>query len=116
MQPATADRRERPLVTYEITARVAPHLVEAYERYLRERHIPDLLATKYFVAAALTCAAPGRYRIRYEAPDQAALDRYLAEHAPRLRAHFDEHFPQGVELSREVWTALALWGALPEPA
>ena len=104
------------MVTYEITATVPPPLAEAYERYMRERHIPDLLATGHFVAAALARSAPGRYRVRYEAPDQAALDRYLAEHAGRLRAHFAEHFPEGVELSREVWTALELWGALPARA
>ena len=52
---------------------------------------------------------PGRYRIRYEAPDRAALERYLAEHAARLRGDFAAHFPAGVELSREVWDALQLW-------
>jgi hypothetical protein len=99
------------MVTYEITATVAPRLADEYERYMRERHVPDLLATGCFVGAALTRSTPGRYRIRYEAPDQTTLDRYLAEHAPRLRAHALERFPDGVELSREVWTAVEVWSA-----
>ena len=97
------------MVTYEITALVQPELVSAYEAYMRAHHIPDLLATGYFRAASLAAAAPGRYRVRYEAPDRAALERYLAEHAPRLRAEFAARFPAGVELSREVWEALQAW-------
>ena len=31
------------MVTYEITTLVQPHLVEAYERYMREHHIPEIL-------------------------------------------------------------------------
>ena len=97
------------MVTYEVTAVVRPQLAGDYERYMREQHIPDLLATGAFVAASFSQAGPGRYRIRYEAADRAALERYLAEHAPRLREDFLRHFPEGVELSREVWETLAAW-------
>ena len=99
-----------PTVTYEITATVAPALAEAYERYMRERHIPDLLATGCFVGAIFSRAEEGRYRIRYEAPTREALSRYLAEHAPALRAHFEAMFPAGVQLSREQWEAVQCWG------
>ncbi len=97
------------MVTYEVTAQVRPDLIPAYERYMRERHIPDLLATGHFRAASLAAAGAGRYRIRYEAPDRAALDRYLADLAARLRADFLTHFPEGVDLSREVWEAVQVW-------
>ena len=97
------------MVTYEITAAVRPELAPAYERYMREHHIPDLLATGCFRSASIASSAPGRYRIRYDAPDRATLDRYLAEHAPRLRADFAAHFPSGVEVSREEWDALQRW-------
>jgi hypothetical protein len=91
------------LVAYEITAVVAPELAAAFEAYIRNRHIPDLLATGCFERATFATSGLGRYRARYEAPDRAALDRYLAEHAPRLRADVAAHFPKGLELSREVW-------------
>ena len=97
------------IVTYEITAEVREDLVPSYEAYMRGTHVPDLLATGHFVAASFGRAAPGRYRIRYEARDATALQCYLADHAPRLRAHFDGRFPEGIRLSREVWTVLEQW-------
>ena len=99
------------MVTYEITAEVREDLVPAYEAFMRGTHVPDLLATGYFVAASFSRSGTGRYRIRYEARDGAALERYLAEHAPRLRAHFDARFPEGVRLSREVWSVVQAWPA-----
>jgi len=104
------------MVTYEITTLVDAGLIEAYERYMRQRHIPDLLATGCFQEAVFTRAAAGRYRVRYEAPSEAALERYLAQHAPRLRLEFASHFPAGVTVSREVWVALQRWGASPHAA
>jgi Domain of unknown function (DUF4286) len=97
------------MVTYEVTTTVEPALVERYEQYMRTIHIPDLLATGCFQSAAFTRSAPGRYRVRYEAPSEADLERYLAGHAPRLREDFASHFPQGITLSREVWVALQSW-------
>ena len=93
------------MVTYEIMASVEPAITEEYERFMTERHIPDLLATGHFASATFS-RSKYRYRIRYEARDQAALDVYLAEDAPRLRADFHEHFPSGVQLSREIWDVI----------
>jgi hypothetical protein len=97
------------MVTYEITTTVRPELAAAFEAYMRGRHIPDLLATGCFTAASLATAGPGRYRVRYDAPDRATLERYLAEHASRLRADLAAHFPAGAEVSREIWDALQVW-------
>src|SRR6267142_131693 len=99
---------EGAMVTYEITATVRADLVDAYERFMRERHIPDVLATGHFAAASLGRSRPGRYRIRYEAKSREALDRYIAEDAPRLRALHSE-FPDGVEVAREEWEILESW-------
>jgi hypothetical protein len=99
------------MVTYEVTATVDAARVAEYETYMR-RHVPDVVATGCFAAACLEKAAPGRYRVQYGALSQADLDRYLRDHAPRLRADFAEHFPQGVELTREVWGVVDMW---PKP-
>jgi hypothetical protein len=96
-------------VIYEITAIVQADFVEEYEKFIRQRHIPDLLATGYFRAAAYTRSSIGRYRIRYEAFDQHSLDKYLDKDAPHLRADFLRHFPNGVEISREVWEVIEEW-------
>lgn len=104
------------MTTYEITAVVRPDLAPAYERYMRDHHIPDVLATGEFTAASFGRSAPGRYRVRYEARDRTSLDRYLADHAPELRADFAKHFPDGVELSREEWEMIEGWGVQPGAA
>ncbi|HEY0426188.1 MAG TPA: DUF4286 family protein [Pyrinomonadaceae bacterium] len=96
-------------VIYEITAVVNSELVEAFEKYMRERHIPDLLATTHFRAARLLRTTENRYRIIYEAHDLTALDQYLKIDAVRLRDDFKAHFSEGIELSREIWEVLETW-------
>lgn len=94
------------MVTYEITATVAPGLSLEYENYMIRQHIPDLMATGCFASATISKNGD-RYRIRYEAHSQGSLDRYLAEHADGLREDFLKHFPVGIEVSRENWDILA---------
>jgi len=96
-------------VTYEITATVRSDLIDRYEPFMRERHIPDLMRTGCFLGATFSRSTPGRYRMRYEARSRAHLEAYLAEHAPALRRHFDDTFPSGIELSREEWDVLESW-------
>lgn len=97
------------MIIYEITAVVAANLIEEYEKYMREKHIPDLLATGHFRVAKFTRSNENHYRIQYEAHDQAALDKYLETEAERLRADFLSHFPEGINLSRENWEVLQIW-------
>src|SRR4029079_3991707 len=101
------------MIIYEITATVAPELVDEYERYMREHHIPALLATGCFGTAAFTRSTAGRYRMRYEASAESDLDRYLPVYAERLRSEFADRFPTGVEVAREVWTVRHAWPATP---
>ncbi len=97
------------MVTYEVTCEVDAARVGIYERFMREHHIPELLLTGCFEGAELVRSAPGRYRVRYHARSQAELDRYLSEHAPRLRAAFQAQVPEGVRLSRETWVTIQEW-------
>jgi hypothetical protein len=98
------------MVTYEITAEVALEITDRYERYMREHHIQDLLRTGCFRSASFSrSGGSGRYRVRYEAASEEALERYLTEHAERLRADFAEHLPSGVRVDREVWNVLERW-------
>lgn len=81
------------MIIYEVTAVVEARLAETYERYMRQQHIQDVLATGCFQSAALASDAPGRYRMRYEASTDEDLERL------------------GVVLSREVWTVIQRWDA-----
>ena len=91
---------------YEITAIVRQDLRDDYERFMQNRHIPDLLATGHFFEASFERAVPGRYRIRYAAPTSEALAEYLEEHAPQLRQEFIDRFPEGIDVEREEWVVL----------
>jgi hypothetical protein len=96
-------------LVYEVTAVVEHGLAEEWERYMRERHIPDVLASGWFTRASLTRARGGRYRICYHAKSTAELDRYLAESAPALRAEFSARYPGGIALTREIWELVQDW-------
>jgi hypothetical protein len=111
------------MIWYEVRAQVPHDLAEAYERYLRDHHIPDLLATGCFVEASFCRAdAVGRtasdgatppgvhFRSAYLAPHREALDDYLADHAARLRAHAMARFPEGLVFERETWEVRQRWG------
>ncbi len=97
------------MIIYEITAIVRADLIEQYEKYMCECHIPDLLETGYFRSAKFTRSDENRYRIQYEAYDRKALNEYLKAGATWLRADFLAHFGEGVELSRENWEVLQVW-------
>jgi hypothetical protein len=105
------------MVIYEITAVVEPGLAARYEKYMTGRHIPDLLATGYFISATFLRSGDHRFRIRYKAVDRAALDEYFRSQAERLRADFKEHFPAGVDLARETWDVLGEFDtSAPQPS
>lgn len=97
------------MITYEVTATVRDDLRSRYEVFMRERHIPDMLLTGLFVGAHFVRADEGRFRTRFDLLDRPALERYLATHAARLRADFNAHFPEGVELERDIWSELIAW-------
>lgn len=103
--------RAAVVISYEVTVEVAPAQAAAYIVYMRDRHIPDLMATGCFITAELEQDGPARFRQRYRPRDQAALDRYLAEHAPAFRLDFQQHFPERISISRAVWHGLGRWDA-----
>lgn len=91
-------------LSYEVTIELEDlSLADALEAYMRGKHVAEVVATGCFLDGRFEQSAPGVYRSRYTVASQEDLDRYLADHAPRLRADFQEHFPSGVRLSRAVW-------------
>ncbi len=101
------------MIIYEVTAVVSPASIAAYESYMRETHVREVLATGCFVSATIERSMPGRYRIRYVAKDMDVLDHYLGTQAQQFRADFAAHLGSGVEVTREVWTELQHWDAKP---
>lgn len=96
-------------VRYEVVADVEPALAEQYQRYMQDKHIPEIWTTGCFAMIVLSHTSPTTFRTAYIADTQADLDRYLTDHTAHYRADFSEHFPQGVALSRIVWTDVQKW-------
>lgn len=93
----------KPMLSYEVTIELDdPSLAPAFEAYM-PRHVAEVFATGCFQDARFETKGEGTYRSRYAVASQEELDRYLAEHAPRLRADFHERFPDGLRLTRAVW-------------
>ena len=103
------------MVSYEVTLQAQPALAAAVETFMRESHIPAIHATGCFADIRFSRASAGRFRTAYRADSQADLDRYLQEHAPRLRAEFVERFPENVSVTRETWVLLQYWKEQPAP-
>jgi hypothetical protein len=97
------------MIIYEVTSDVTPDGVARYESFMRDVHIPAVLATGCFVRASIAQSMPGRYRVRYTALSLDVLDDYLSHHAPQLREDFAAHLGTSVTVSREVWTELQHW-------
>jgi hypothetical protein len=94
------------MLSYEITAIVEPRLTAAFEKYMQEVHINEVLATGYFERALFLKQGNG-YLIRYETDRRPKIDEYVDTKAVDLRADFLRHFPSGVHLTRQIWELLA---------
>src|SRR5688500_8189133 len=97
------------MISYEVTLQAQPALASAVEVFMRESHIPAILSTGCFADIRFSRASAGRFRTSYRADTQADLDRYLQDHARRLRAEFVERFPENVSVTRETWELLQYW-------
>ena len=97
------------MISYEVTLQVEAQLAAAVEEYMREHHIPEIFATRCFRRIRFSLASPNRFRTSYQADGQADLDRYMWEHAARLRSEFQIRFPEGVILTRETWVQREIW-------
>lgn len=97
------------MILYEVTAEVDDAIFDAFERYMVEHHVPDLLATGCFTGARVCRDSGNQLRMSYEAPDEASLQRYLSEFSQALREDVLGRFPSGVTLNRSKWWLIESW-------
>jgi hypothetical protein len=94
------------MFTYEVQVETHADSAEAFEAYMRRKHIPEIFATGCFRDITFERASATRFRTRYCTPHREDLDRYLLEHAPAFRMDFLHHFPEGFKVQRDLWEAL----------
>jgi hypothetical protein len=90
------------MIAYEVRVEVREDMLEAFEFYMRRKHLREILATGCFQAIRFERAEARVFRTRYEAASRADLDRYLKDHAAHFRADFMVHCPEGCSVTREA--------------
>lgn len=104
------------MLVYEVNLRVAPDVEADYRAWL-SGHVLDVLACDGFVSATqFADDAPdpdgwARLVVHYAVADRAALDRYFAHDAPRLRAEGVDRFGDRFAASRRILTLEAVHSA-----
>lgn len=99
------------MVVYEVQVEVREDLRAAFETYMREKHLPEILATGCFAAIRFDRSEEGLYRTCYEASSRSGVERYLRDHTAPFRDDFMAHFPEGCQARRVIWDGLARFTA-----
>ncbi|MFM8806808.1 MAG: DUF4286 family protein [Sphingomonadales bacterium] len=79
------------MYVYNVTIKVAHTIAADWLRWLREEHIPEMIATGCFDKATIlqllenTDEEGATYAVQYRALHHADYERYLAEFAPGMR-------------------------------
>jgi hypothetical protein len=99
-------RLESPGVVYEVNLEADAAIEGPFDTWLRD-HIADMLQFDGFRSAEILddhSAPPGRIRriVQYRLRDQAAVDDYLAKHAPQMRAAGVAKFGERFTAQRRV--------------
>ena len=82
------------MIIYNVTVNVAKEVEEKWLKFMKEKHIPDILATGYFHEHKMlrllneTENEGETYAIQYFTDELDKLEKYMIEKAPALR---EEH-------------------------
>lgn len=79
------------MIIYNVTLSVDVDVHEEWLRWMKNTHIPDVMATGLFLNSRLVRVLAEEeggvtYAVQYTAADMATYERYRNEHAPRLQA------------------------------
>lgn len=85
---------------YNVTINIDTQIKEDWISWMKETHIPDMLATGKFTHARLCRVIGGEesggftYAVQYTTKDQETLQQYFKEDASRLREDGAKKFPE----------------------
>lgn len=84
---------------YNVTTNIQESVHDEWLRWMKETHIPDVLATGKFISAKMCRVLVEEdmggitYSVQFTANNMAALQKYYAEDAPSLREDALRLFP-----------------------
>ncbi len=76
---------------YNVTTNIDSAVHDKWLKWMKETHIPDVLATGKFLSAKMCRVLVEEdmggftYSVQFTTPDKATLEKYYTEDAPRLR-------------------------------
>lgn len=101
--------RTRNMYIYNVTTNIEESAHDEWLKWMREVHIPDVLATGKFLNAKLSQVMIEEemggltYSVQYTTVDKETLEKYYNEDAQRLRDDAQRRFPnQFVSFSTEL--------------
>jgi Domain of unknown function (DUF4286) len=103
-----------PGVLYRVTIDVRPEVAEEWLAWMRAVHVPEVLREPGFSRATIareTKEAGGgdaRFVIDYVVDGAAALDRYFAHAAPRIRAAHEARYGGRARATRQVLDVIVI--------
>ncbi len=85
------------MILYNVTVNVDEDAAEAWLEWMKETHLPEVLATGHFaeakIARILAEEEGGKtYSVQYYARSMEAFEQYELESAPRLRRDHQDKF------------------------
>lgn len=95
-------------IIYNVTVKVAEHLAEQWLQWMLHEHIPEMMETacfkQYRVARLLEVddSEGPTYAVQYHAASMEIYQRYLDEHAARMRNRSFEKWGNGFIAFRSV--------------
>jgi len=85
------------MILYNVTVSIDPGIQEDWTRWMREVHIPDVLATGCFLESRLSRIHGEEeggvtFSVMYLSPSQEMYDKYQETFAPKLQADHNQKF------------------------
>ena len=101
------------MIVYEVRVEVEPAIAEDYHAWLVP-HVHEILALPGFSGAELFREDPDGahpvFTVRYHLESRAAIEAYLRDYAPRLRADAETRFGTRFRASRRVMELVRKFG------
>lgn len=86
------------MIIYNVTTNIDDSVHDDWLQWMKDEHIPDMLATKKFTSAKICKVLVEEdmggttYSVQYQAANRAKLDAYYHENAPAMRAKGQQLF------------------------
>lgn len=99
------------MILYNVTVSIDPDIHEDWLTWMREKHIPDVMATGCFIESRISRVHGEEqggmtFAIGYICPSQEKFDVYEKEHAPGLQADHSKRYDGKFAAFRTMLTVL----------